>query len=163
MRKGVARHSISGVFVFLLLGIFAVLATGTVGLGAKAYRETVERAEAHNSARTAVSYLRSMLRAEDVADALRVETEQGVMTIALHSEYDDEAYVTRIYVYNGMLMEWFTEAEEPFEPENGEEVCSAESLSADWKDGVLTVRITAGGTEQTVCYAPRTAGEEVAS
>lgn len=145
----------SGVFVFLLLGLFAVFATIMVLMGAKAYRSTAAQSGVHNAARITSSYLRSMLRADDEAGALRVETVNGVETIALTNVYDDEIYVTRLYVYDGMLREWFTSAEEAFEPENGEIVCAADALTAEIDGKLLIIHVQTDGEWNDVYCALR--------
>ena len=150
-------HAMSGVFVFLILGMFAVMSTVMVLLGARVYQGTSERMGVHSSARAASSYLRSMLRSDDEAGALRVETVNGVETVALRSVYDGTEYVTRLYVHGGMLREWFNEAEEPFEPETGEEVCPAEALTASVDGRLLTVRVQMNGEWTEVHYAMRSA------
>ena len=160
MTKGNNAHPIAGVFVFLLLGIFAVFSTLMVLTGAKAYRGTVDRSDAHNRARIASSYIRSMLRADDGEGTLQIEDLDGIRAITLMNTYDDESYATRIYVYDGMLRELFTDAAEPFDPEWGEPVCEAEALSAEFLDGLLHVTVTAGGTGSEIFYAPRTAVTE---
>ena len=43
MSKSGPSHAISGVFVFLLLGIFAVFSTVMVLLGARAYKGAADR------------------------------------------------------------------------------------------------------------------------
>ena len=154
-KRGVPSHSITGVFIFLLLGIFAVFSTVMVLMGAKAYRGTVERAEAHNDIRIVSSYIRSMLRADDETDVLLIEEPDGIQTITLLNTYDEESYITRIYVYEGMLRELFTEADLPFDPEWGEPVCEAEFMQAEFRDGMLYVKITSGGTESEIFFAPR--------
>ena len=53
------------VFVFLLLGLFAVFGTVLTLLGAKAYNEAAARTGIHNSARISSAYIRTMLRADD--------------------------------------------------------------------------------------------------
>ncbi len=158
MKEKAPTHLISGVFVFLLLGVFAVLSTVMVLLGARAYRGTVERNSTHNTARICSSYLRSIVRADDETGSLRIErmdalvtneddSEQQVQvdTIALYNAYDDEAYVTRIYIWDGYLREWFTEASEPFYADAGEVVCAAEEMQASIQDGLLTVEVRSGG------------------
>ncbi len=160
MSKGTPSHAITGVFIFLLLGLFAVFSTIMVLMGAKAYRETVDRADKHNSARIASSYLRSMLRSDDESDALLIEELDGIRSITLMNTYDFESYATRIYVYEGMLRELFTEADVPFDPSWGDTVCEAESMTAEMRDGLLHVTITANGAESEVFYAPRTAMAE---
>ena len=73
--------------------------------------------------------------------------------IALVNTYDEEQYVTRIYVWNGSLRESFTEAEEPFEPERGDEVCPAGDMTAALSGHLLVVRVLAEGTWNEVDIA----------
>ena len=152
---GKNNHAISGVFVFLLLGIFAIFSTIMVVMGAKAYRGMVEKADVHNSIRVASSYIRTMLRSNDEAGVLRVEDVDGVQTITMENDYGD-IYVTRIYLYDGKLREWFALADIPFEPANGETVCSLDTMQAALKDGLLHVVVSEHGTEMEIDYAPRT-------
>lgn len=152
---GKNNHAISGVFVFLLLGIFAIFSTIMVVMGAKAYRGMVEKADVHNSIRVASSYIRTMLRSNDEAGVLRVEDVDGVQTITMENDYGD-IYVTRIYLYDGKLREWFALADIPFEPANGETVCSLDIMQAELKDGLLHVVVSEHGTEMEIDYAPRT-------
>ena len=144
MKKSAPSHTISGVFVFLLLGIFAVFSTIMVLLGAKAYRNTAERADAHNAARLSTAYVRSMIRSDDEENAVSTEDVDGIPTVTLRNVYDGEAYITRIYVYEGMLREWFTSADLDFEPENGEAVCPADEMTAELNGSLLTVRVRSG-------------------
>ena len=136
-----SSHAISGVFVFLLLGIFAVFSTVMVLLSARAYKGAVDRLADHNAARIAPAYLRSMVRADDEADVISVEETAGVTAVTLRNEYDDEAYVTRIYCVDGMLYEWFSEAENEFDPQEGERVCACQGLEAQVLPGLLSVRL----------------------
>ena len=151
---GKNNHAISGVFVFLLLGIFAIFSTIMVVMGAKAYRGMVERGDTHNSIRVASSYIRTMLRSNDEAGVLRVEDVDGIRTITMENDWGD-IYVTRIYIYEGKLREWFAMAEIPFVPANGETVCNLDSMQAELKDGLLHVVVAENGTEMEIDYAPR--------
>ena len=155
MNRGTPSHAITGAFVFLLLGIFAVFSTVMVLMGAKAYRGTVERSDANNTARIASSYIRSMLRSDDEEDVLTIEEIDGIGMITMVNNYGGDSYITRLYVYNGSLREYFADAEMEFDPEWGEKVCEAESMQAEFKDGLLSVKITANGVESEVLYAPK--------
>ena len=159
---GKSSHAISGVFVFMLLGIFAIFSTIMVLLSAKAYRGVVDKAAMHNSMRVASSYIRTMLRSDDESGVLRIEDAEGVQTITMENDYGD-IYVTRIYVYDGKLREWFAMKEIPFLPENGETVCDLDSMDAEISDGLLKVKLEENGEEMEVYFAPRSAaprGEE---
>ena len=159
---GKSSHAISGLFVFMLLGIFAVFSTIMVLLSAKAYRGVVDKAAMHNSVRVASSYIRTMLRSDDESGVLRIEDAEGVQTITMENDYGD-VYVTRIYVYDGKLREWFAMKEIPFLPGNGETVCELDSMDAELSDGLLKVKLVENGEEMEVYFAPRSAaprGEE---
>ena len=160
MRKNAApSHAISGVFVFVLLGIFAVFSTVMVVLGAKAYKGTADRAAEHNAGRIAGAYMRSMVRSDDEEGAVTLEDISGVHTVALHNVYDGEAYLTRLYVYGGMLREWFSYAEADFVPEDGEPVCEADDMEATMQPGLLTVRLKHQDAWTTVDVALRAAAD----
>ena len=66
------EHSVSGAFVFLLLGVFAVFSTLLVLLSAQLYRGTVEQTQDHHDQRVLGSYLMNVVRGNDAADAVYV-------------------------------------------------------------------------------------------
>ena len=162
-------HVITGAFVFLLLGLFAVFSTIMVLLGVKAYRGAVERTDIHNATRISTAYIRSMLRSDDEAGSLSFEEAEGTVVsdsgdvnvtlpaISLRNNYDGEIYITRIYVYDGSLREWFTHEETPFHPDEGEVVCPADELQTRIDDRLIEVRICSGGKWSEVLFAPRAA------
>ena len=172
-REYSSPHVITGAFAFLLLGLFAVFSTVIVLLGVKAYRGAVERTELHNTARIGNAYIRSMLRSDDEIGSLSFEEAEGTVssengeeiatlpTLALRNDYDGEIYITRIYVYDGSLREWFTREETPFYPDEGEIVCPAEEIQADFEGGLIRVRICAGGEWSVVCFSPRAANQRL--
>ena len=137
------HHGMQGAFVFVLLGLFALMSTLMVLLGAQMYHSTVDRSQYNNESRIMGAYVRSMVRSMD-AGQIGVEAPGGISALALRESWEDEEYVTWIYQYNGQLCEQFTEAEEAFNPDRGTEICPANSLSAELKDGLLTVRLTDG-------------------
>ena len=145
MRKYLpSSHNISGAFVFMLLGVFAVFSTVMVLLSANVYTGTVDRLAAHNAMRIAPAYVRSMLRADDETGAVSVREEAGLTTVVMENEYDGDAYVTRIYCYDGMLYEWFSDADREFVPEEGETVCACGGMTAELQSGMLTVSLLSG-------------------
>ena len=169
MKQKLSSHAVSGLFVFLLLGVFAVFSTVMVLLGVKAYRGAVERTEAHNTSRISSAYIRSMLRSDDEAGAFSPESCEGIVgepgaeqavtvdALTLRNDYG-EAYVTRIYVYDGFLREWFTRASEPFHPDRGEIVCPADEMTVESNGSLLTVHLRTGNTTQDVLCSLRTKG-----
>ena len=151
MRKyASSTHNISGVFVFLLLGIFAVLSTLMVLFCVQVYKGSVDRLAEHNTARIAPAYVRSMLRAGDKTGGVTVEDEAGVTAVVLHDDFDDESYLTRIYCYEGTLREWFSDADREFVPDEGEAVCACDGMDAEIVNGLLKVKLQEGDTATQV-------------
>ena len=158
MRKKGGSHAISGAFVFLLLGVFAVISTLLVLLCAQAYRNTVDQTALHRDERIVQSFIRNTLRGEDVENAFGVVEIDGVNALTIANNYDGEVYLRYLYCYNGKLWDLFRSAEDSFDPTLGEEVCPAESFTASLSDGLVTVEMTdAEGKPYTFSIAQRCA------
>ena len=144
MKTASPRHTITGLFVFLLLGMFALFSTVMVLLGARVYRSTAERQTAHNAERLAPSYIRSMVRSADQQSLLSIESDgSGNDTLLISQVFDDELYLTRIYCHDGVLREWLAGSDMEFVPEDGEVVCPMASMRLSMSDpGMLTVLFT---------------------
>lgn len=154
-KRRTVQHSMQGVFVFVLLGLFAVMSTLMVLLGAQMYRNTVDRATANNEDRVLGAYVRSMVRAYDVAQAVSVEDYDGVTVLALR---DGEDYITWLNCYDGQLYECYTEADAEFRPDGGTAICPVRSFKPRLENGLLTVDMTNGkGKAETVRVALRCA------
>lgn len=153
--------AVSGAFVFLLLGTFALLSTLMVLLSAQMYRATVAQTEAHGRSRLPGSYLLNAVHGADRAGAVEVLRLDGVDVLALNDLSDGEGYQTQMYCYNGYLRERYAGAQEPFEPEYGEPVCELAGFTPAWHGDLLEMRLTdAGGTEQTLRVHLRCAREK---
>ena len=186
MNKVQHKHTISGVFVFLLLGIFAISSTVMVLIGASAYNGSTERSAEHNEERLASAYVRGRLREADRQGVLDPEQLDGADMLKIINDQDGTATV--LYVYDGMLYEWFTlkslaerfegpeqegtgmQAQGPDEGEGqgsgvvvvqsarGESVCALDEMSVSMEGNLLTVRLRNGQEWTSVDYAVRSAG-----
>ena len=137
------RHSaFSGACVFLLLGVFALCSALLVLFGAQAYRSTVDRTAAHNTARVLQSFVANAVRADDEAGAVSVRCVDGLDVLHVAYDYDGEAYGKWVYCYEGALRELFTDAQYGFEPGDGEYICEAESMELSMENQLITAVIT---------------------
>ena len=141
-KHNTVQHGMQGVFVFVLLGLFAMMATLIVLLGAQMYRSTVDRSEGNNEYRILNAYVRSMVRSEDSYDSVSVEDHDGVTALAMREEISGSVYVTWIYEYEGSLYELFTSEDEDFEPRAGTAICKAGSFDAQVEGSLVTARMT---------------------
>ena len=138
------KHSISQVFVFVLLGIFAVMSTLMVLLSAQMYRGVVGKTEQNSSYRILTSYVSNAVRGSDVRNGIFADEGNGTDMLVLASDIDGAAYETLIYCHDGMLRELFTDAGQEFAPEYGEIICEAQSFEARIENGLLSVWMTDG-------------------
>lgn len=142
MREKSGGHAMSGMFVFLLLGLFALFSTVLVLLCAQAYRNTVDQTAMHRDQRIIQSFMRNTLRAEDADNAVGTAKIGDIDALTIVSDFDGDIYVRYLYCYEGTLRDLFIGEEDIFRPEYGEEVCPAASFSADAQDGLVTIEMT---------------------
>lgn len=146
-----------GVFTLFALVILSVLLSG-----ASAYHRLVETNQIHDNSRTALSYISARVRRAESGQAVqKAQFAQGD-ALVLPERLDGQAYITRIYCYQGYLMELYTPAEGAFAPEDGTRILPMEALEITIEDGLLTVSLKdeKGNSRQIALYLP---GSEVAA
>lgn len=139
------HHSMAGVFVFLLLGLFAVMSMLLVLESAQAYRTVVDATTQHNNQRVLRAYIRNALAAEDAEGVVRVLDSDGLQVLAIAqpaAEGETETYVRYIYCYDGAMRDLFMDSSYPFEPENGEVICALEQCNIEQQGQLLYVTMT---------------------
>lgn len=142
----------SGLSLFLIVAIFALMALLTVVLGAGVYRSVVSRGEVNHEARTAMAYVTGKLLANTGEVSLE-KTEVGNDMLILSEEIGGELYETRIYAHEGMLYEVFASADIDFAPEQGQPVAALEGFSAAQEGDTLRLTVRAGDEDYTAHVA----------
>jgi len=145
-------RSLSGAFVFLLIGMYAVFSLLLVLIGASVYQRIAEAAEYNAHIRTSLTYIASKVRAGDEAGAVAVETVDGVPVLVLDQRFDGDLYRTRIYYLpdsdgkGGALYELFViedgEGGEPVDLTDGERITQAVAFNMLEVNGGLELSIT---------------------
>ena len=126
------NHAVSGLFVFLLLVVFALLCLTTVFLSVRSYMGVTQDVSAYAEERVLTGYLRGKVRAADTAGAVSLRQED---------------WETRIFAYDGNLMEQLCDPAEEFDPELGERIADAAALDGVLKGHQLTLRLTESSGE----------------
>ncbi|MBE5772821.1 MAG: DUF4860 domain-containing protein [Clostridiales bacterium] len=144
----------SGLMVWLLIGLFAIMSMFCVIAGAEVYRETVRSAEINGGIRTAASYITGKIRAFDMQGAISVDPGQEGDRLILREAIGETTYITCIYVHDGGLYEVFIPEGGVIVPGDGQCIaeCASVRFSAD-NPGLICVEITAGES----CYSAHTA------
>jgi len=125
----------------LLLGIFAVSILSALLAGAGVYSRLTRRGDHAYDSRTGLQYVATKVRQASAPDAIQVTDFGGVDALTVIEQVDGEDYATRIYCYDGWLMELFCAAQSDFVPEDGERMLRAQSLELEWRGGLLHVQL----------------------
>lgn len=156
MKRRERGHAIAGMFVFLLLGVFALSSMLLVLFGAQAYRATTHNTQLHTDSRTLSAYVLNAIRGDDARNRLSLRREGDVDTISVSYQSGGEHFERHIYCWDGWLRELLTLEGDEFDPTLGEELCEAEGMRASLDGSLLTVELTdAQGQVHKVCAALR--------
>lgn len=138
MKRKTITHNLDGLAALLLFAVFAASVLAVLLTGAKAYRGVTRRDQEAYNARTAVQYVAQRVRQADSLYGVAVEEFGGVESLVLGQ---GEEYITRLYCYEGWLMELYCLAGEDFSPEDGERVVEAQELKLSLDRGMLGVQV----------------------
>ncbi|MDR3051971.1 MAG: DUF4860 domain-containing protein [Oscillospiraceae bacterium] len=152
------KHSVSTLFIFLLIGMFAVFSLLLVLIGVGAYQGVVNDAQRNAQVRTSLSYIANKVRAADTAGGVSVEDWHGIKALLLREIYDDAQYETRIYYLpneqgpGGGLYEQFVFAGDEWGPESGDRIADIDALTMMEKDGLLTLNLATAAGQSLPMY-----------
>lgn len=154
MIKREKQHVIPGLFVFLLMGIFAVMSVLLVLYAAQSYTDSVDRSDVNNMKRILHSFISGTVQSSDTEGTLAVRSyicrdENGLSEVfvlrqSISEDPDSgEMTVRRLYCIGGKLREYVgTDTDDTFDPmlEKGEVLCDAADmvLCLDRDSGLLS-------------------------
>ena len=154
------NHIFGELFVFLLLGMFAVFSLMTVVVGANVYRTVTQTTALERQAAVPLSYLANKVRSLDARGAVRVEAHDGIGDVlVLREEYGGDAIETRIFAQGGVLREQYGYAEDAFDPELSERLMDVEAFTAErTAKGIILSVCMRDGQQETLTLTLRSEG-----
>ncbi len=148
MKEYKNERPVSAVAALLLFAVFAVGVLCVLLTGAQGYRRLNAREEAAYNSRICAQYLATKLRQAENAGAVDTAAFGDADALQIIQTVEEEVYITRIYCYDGWLMELFTLDGGEFSPEDGERVLPASNLSVSRQEQLLLICITDGSGRQ---------------
>lgn len=142
MKNNKNKSHIEGLVVLVLFAVFALCILAVLLTGAGAYGRLVERQQSAYTERTVPQYIATKVRQADEAGAIRIGEFGGVESLEFLTVYGEDAYITRIYCYDGYLRELFAAEKGNFKPEDGEKILAAEQVDFNLNGKCLYVEIT---------------------
>lgn len=146
------NHAMGGLFVFLLLALFALTCLVTVLLSVQGYLGIQADVDQCASQRVLAGYLRGKVRSSDLAGGVALRQEDGRTVLCLRQG----DWETRVYAAGGALWEQLCEVGEPFDPELGERIAEVTDMRGTLSDHRLCLEMTqASGETLTLTLALR--------
>lgn len=153
------RKSKSLAFSFALFVLIVVALFVLVMIATDSYKVVVEAQNTSNVSRASLSYLDSRIKAADLTEALARGVGPEGDALVLRENVQGALYETRIYLYEGMLMEEYSLAEDPFSPSKATAITGTETFSFEFLDQSL-VRVTTDAGTQYVAIRSKQVGDD---
>ncbi len=149
MERAKSHLNMDSAFVLLLFALFAGSILMVLLFGASAYEKMVSRDSRAFDERTAIQYVVAKVRANEVEDSILVGSFQDqndsdvddISTLYLRFEGAEEEYYTKIYYYNGYLMEVLCQQETGLKPEDGNIIMKVNGASFCLEGNILYITI----------------------
>ena len=146
------RRRMDGLLALLLFAVFAACVLAVLLTGARAYKRLTQRDQAAYDSRTCVQYVATRVRQSDTARGVEVAPFGDARALVLPEE---SGCVTRVYWYDGWLMELYSAPGTELSPEDGTRLLEAEQVDFTLEDGLLRAEIRSGGQQSTLCLSLR--------
>lgn len=128
-----------GLIALLLFGVFAACLLAVLLTGAGAYRRLTYRDEEIYRRRTCIQYVMARVHQAERPEAVTIEFFGDGDALAIS---DRDGCVTRVYCYDGYLMELYAEENSGLNPEDGEKIMETGGFVLSVEDGMLCAAVT---------------------
>lgn len=116
------NHSLSAVFLFSLIIIFALFVFIVAMLGMKSFHNVVDNADQSYQARSSILYVVNKLHSMDKEHSVAVEVREGIKVLVMKESVAGETYETLIYYSQGALREIYKNTDTDTDLSLGDEV-----------------------------------------
>lgn len=142
-RDGKARGRAFITLLFAVIALFLLLA---LLVGTSAYRAANDVRSSSDNTRLGLSLIANSIRATDGTDAVGVADGPEGLALVLTEHLGNGDYETRLYAYQGAIVEEYTRAGTAFTPEKAREIVRSSTFDFTYTDSLLTVHTDQGST-----------------
>ena len=141
------RKNLDGFFSVALFMVIIVVVLVALMVGTRIYSRLNAQQSSMDSSRLSMNLLVNNVRANDALDAIEVGQGPEGDALVLVERLRSGTYETRIYLYQGHVVEQYAVAAKPYEPEKATPIVPSETFSFSFEDGLLTITTDAGSAE----------------
>ena len=144
---GVRAHRfVGGAVVLVLFAVVAVVVLLALMMGANAYASLAGARTESAEMRAESSLLLNTVRGADRADAVYVGSGPEGASLVLVERLDSGEYETRIYAYEGAVLQEYAVAGAPYAPDSAMKIADSATFGFSYEGGLLTIVTDAGRT-----------------
>lgn len=145
-RSGAFSRTADRALMLVLFAVVIFALLGLLALGVNAYRTLAEDRTDASALRQESGLLLNTVRANDAADAVAVGEGPEGPSLVLVERLDSGTYETRLYAYQGAIMQEYVVAGAEYDPASATQVADSQTFefSYDETSGLLTVVTDAG-------------------
>lgn len=134
-------------FSVLLFSVFVVVDLLALVAGASSYGSLIALQQDNDARIMSTGPIVSSVRAYDSTDSLRRDANAPEGDALVLVESDNEGtYETRIYLYEGSIVQEYALAESPYSPNKATVLAESSVFEFEYEDGLLTITTDAGTT-----------------
>lgn len=141
------RRRASSVFPVLLLAVFFSALLMALICGVSVYRKVSDTQVANNSAREGLGLIQNLVRANDASESIAVGDGPEGRSLVVVQHLDTGTYETRIYLYEGHIVQEYSLAGSAYTPDKASEICSSGTFAFSYKTGLLSISTDQGTAE----------------
>ncbi|CAK7040639.1 MAG: hypothetical protein PEGG_01710 [Paraeggerthella hongkongensis] len=134
------------VFITILFAVLSLFLLISLLVGTNAYKSINAVRTASDETRLGLSLIGNSIRANDATDAVGVAEGPEGSALVLTERLESGVYETRLYAYQGSIVEEYARADAAFTPEKAREIVKSKRFDFAYENGLLTVYTDQGST-----------------
>ena len=126
-------------FSFAIMAVFFIVMMLALVAGVAIYRGVAGERDAADRLRMESGFITNLVRAGDMADAVSVGAGPEGDALVLSTTLATGTYETRIYHYQGAIVQEYAFAGLPYDPELAVRIVDSDTFAFTFEDGLLTI------------------------
>ena len=149
-------------FTMILMAVFFILLMIGLAAGVTIYRGVATQHERTNNLHMQSGLLVNTVRMNDATDMVALGAGPEGDALVLVERLDSGTYETRIYQYEGDIVQEYAISGRPYKPENAVKLVTSDVFEFSYEDGVLSI-MTDQGIFDVAIRSPQSGSPNVAS
>lgn len=140
------KHNANIVFEVVLFIVIVALLLMALAAGVTTYKNISDQRQADEQSRVGLDLIASSVRMTDAIDAVGIGSGPEGQALVLSEYLKSGTYETRIYEYQGNIVEEYAAAGTAYTPGRATQLTSSSTFSFSYANGLLTVNTDSGST-----------------